>query len=908
MPQARLGSYYGRASLFVLPCTVLANGDRDGIPNVLAEAMATGLPVVTTPISGIPEIVEDDFNGLFVPSEDAIALADGMARLLQDGALRAKLGHNARQTILEKFDSARTTRRLRALLSCEQEPVFSVMPATAMTLSDLGLESPPRVRCQVDLNECGPGTADAVLAGQFTFNGETHSLGAQFDWRRNPSADREWLILLNKFYFAPALAVAWRDSGDTRYLARWIELTTSWIESGMDCGFIAADVTGRRVQNWCIAFHAARQGPAPLPGRFVREFLVSLEAQAAWLRDNLHESRNHRTLELYALLLCAVAFPGLARSRQWRDFAIVELSRNALADFRADGGHREQSTHYHCIALRNHLHSLQLMRDNGLEHDPVCLERLGAAAHFAARMHLPDGRIAAFSDSDRGNYLDTLLLAADLLDDAELRFMASGGQAGVAPASGSTHFPDSGYAVLRSPWQAPRPESAPPMQLVFDCGPLGEGNHGHFDLLSFEAHAGGEAVVVDPGRYTYDEAGPFNWRAAFRETRAHSTVEVDGRNQVRYEQGPRRMKVRGPEPAHFLRELTTGTGFACVAGTGTSAEYDVVHQRRILQVHGAFWVIVDDLASESMHHLSRPPAAGQPVPGWTAGRHDRRCIARSRAAPGHSPALLRTPHARRRTGGGVSMRYGERRPAPRLCLESQSRALRIATIIIPGQAGTVDTRRALEPGRRLDPHSHWRRVRRAAARACGVEPSAMMEPQVPRSRHAARRAEPGARLGGAPKHSALHSPSTVSAPDPARRVVIGATATCHSGGNTWQQLVGLRRLAPGRSGARFADASLRAVHRSHCGPGVLHLADLDTVAWLFPNDCKITGAHALADRELFGQFNPAAAHGRVRPCVVDAGLAPGADPLRAGTELHRAALGRGPVRGRAAAADRQVRQ
>jgi glycosyltransferase involved in cell wall biosynthesis len=123
VPQARLGAYYERASLFVLPCTVLANGDRDGIPNVLAEAMATGLPVVTTPISGIPEIVEDDFNGLFVPSEDAIALANGMARLLQDGALRAKLGHNARQTILEKFDSARTTRRLRALLSCEQEPV-----------------------------------------------------------------------------------------------------------------------------------------------------------------------------------------------------------------------------------------------------------------------------------------------------------------------------------------------------------------------------------------------------------------------------------------------------------------------------------------------------------------------------------------------------------------------------------------------------------------------------------------------------------------------------------------------------------------------------------------------------------------------------------------------------------------
>ena len=564
------------------------------------------------------------------------------------------------------------------------------MPTTAMTLSDLGLEIPPRVRCQVDLNECGPGTADAVLAGQFTFNGETHSLGAQFDWRRNPSADREWLILLNKFYFAPALAVAWRDSGDARYLTRWIELTTSWIESDLEPGFIAADVTGRRLQNWCIAFHAARQGPAPLPGRFVREFLVSLEAQTAWLRDNLHESRNHRTLELYALLLCAVAFPGLARSRQWRDFAIVELSRNALADFRADGGHREQSIHYHCIALRNHLHSLQLMRDNGLEHDVACLERLGKAAHFAARLHLPDGHIAAFSDSDRGSYLDTLLLAADLLDDAQLRFMASRGHAGVAPAAGCLLFPDSGYAVLRSPWQAPRPGCPPPMQLVFDCGPLGEGNHGHFDLLSFEAHADGQALIVDPGRCTYDEAGPFNWRAAFRETRAHSTVEVDGRNQVRYEQGPRRMKVRGPEPAYCLQELTTGPGSACVAGTAASAEYDVVHQRRILQVHGAFWMIVDDLVSGSVHtYRARLQLGSQFQDGLLASTSPAGSRVRAQRLDIHLHSS--EPHSLGIEQGWVSMRYGERQAAPRVRLEAQARTLRIVTILIPGQAGTDDT-------------------------------------------------------------------------------------------------------------------------------------------------------------------------------------------------------------------------
>ncbi len=54
--------------------------------------------------------------------------------------------------------------------------------------------------------------------------------------------------------------------------------------------------------------------------------------------------------------------------------------------------------------------------------------------------------------------------------------------------------------------------------LVFDCGALGEGNHGHLDCLSFELAAFGRSLIVDPGRYTYFEGGPMNERAAFRGT------------------------------------------------------------------------------------------------------------------------------------------------------------------------------------------------------------------------------------------------------------------------------------------------------------------------------------------------------------------------------------------------------
>lgn len=110
-----LRAIYARASVFVLPCLVAADGDRDGIPNVLAEAMAMGLPVITTPVSGIPEIVRDGENGLFVAPQNAADLAAALARVLKDPALRAALGRAARATIEEIFDASRTTRALKSM-------------------------------------------------------------------------------------------------------------------------------------------------------------------------------------------------------------------------------------------------------------------------------------------------------------------------------------------------------------------------------------------------------------------------------------------------------------------------------------------------------------------------------------------------------------------------------------------------------------------------------------------------------------------------------------------------------------------------------------------------------------------------------------------------------------------------
>lgn len=91
-------------------------GKREGIPVALMEAMACGLPVVSTAISGIPELVDSGNNGLLVPSGNSLALANALQQLGEDAELRGRMGRAARQKILREFNSATTTRELLALI------------------------------------------------------------------------------------------------------------------------------------------------------------------------------------------------------------------------------------------------------------------------------------------------------------------------------------------------------------------------------------------------------------------------------------------------------------------------------------------------------------------------------------------------------------------------------------------------------------------------------------------------------------------------------------------------------------------------------------------------------------------------------------------------------------------------
>lgn len=108
--------YYQRSTILVHPGIIASNGDRDGIPNSVSEAMAMGVPVIASAISGTPELITNEKTGLLVPAKDSTALADAMRRLIIDKGLRSRLAKRGRKRVEEFANIKNTVNNLHSLL------------------------------------------------------------------------------------------------------------------------------------------------------------------------------------------------------------------------------------------------------------------------------------------------------------------------------------------------------------------------------------------------------------------------------------------------------------------------------------------------------------------------------------------------------------------------------------------------------------------------------------------------------------------------------------------------------------------------------------------------------------------------------------------------------------------------
>ncbi|MBB3165600.1 glycosyltransferase [Rhizobium laguerreae] len=119
MAQEDVLDHYRRADLFALACRIAANGDRDGLPNVLVEASSQRLVCLSTDVSGVPELLKNGENGLVVPPEDPALLANALEAAIRDPALRKRLGDAAEIQVREYFDYHSSIRQLTGLFEAE---------------------------------------------------------------------------------------------------------------------------------------------------------------------------------------------------------------------------------------------------------------------------------------------------------------------------------------------------------------------------------------------------------------------------------------------------------------------------------------------------------------------------------------------------------------------------------------------------------------------------------------------------------------------------------------------------------------------------------------------------------------------------------------------------------------------
>jgi hypothetical protein len=260
-----------------------------------------------------------------------------------------------------------------------------------------------------------------------------------------------------------------------------------------------------------------------------------------------------------------------------------------------------------------------------------------------------------------------------------------------APATPKSHiFASGGYVVMNS---APQRDAH---QMVVDVGPLGctfSCGHGHADLLGIQCSAFGEPILVDAGTYCYTPER--EWRNFFRSTAAHSTVMINGRDQVEPD-GP--FSWRGRAAVH-VREWRSDGEYDFVDASHP-AYAPIIHRRRVLFVKQKYWVIVDDVALQTggacaglwpgpFHQID---VGFQFAPMEVAIVRDR--WARAQTPEGNTfwigafaPASLR---AFVRSGefapirGWISRDYGQRAPAPQLVYSTRtSLPWRCISLLIP---------------------------------------------------------------------------------------------------------------------------------------------------------------------------------------------------------------------------------
>lgn len=431
------------------------------------------------------------------------------------------------------------------------------------------------------------------------------------DWTHNPTSDREWLLKINRHAWWVVLGVAYRETADERYAARFVEQLIDWIDHNPPC-----PRKDEKSPTWRLMEVGLRLRVSWIPsfGLFFDSPTFTDAAKLKMLRSfcdhgrflgRFKTDRNHLLRESNGLAYLAANLPEFREAREWLRCALERIEGEVREQVNEDGTHIEMSTGYQWLVIDEFEKTANLLREHDLRmpHEDLhqWLERM---YDVLARVLLPDGTVPQINDGFLLWSHTRIATAGRGFARPDFVFVGTDGSEGECPTETSCLIRDAGLHVMRSDW------TREARYLLFDAGPHG-GHHGHEDKLSVtELCAYGERFLADPGSFTYDKRNPF--RSYFASSAGHNTVTVDGKSQVRiWNRAYLAPSVaRGDCSSWICREVFDYARGRYDEGYGEYAHPqppdavrldDVVHERRVLFVKPDYWIVLDDLQTNQAH-------------------------------------------------------------------------------------------------------------------------------------------------------------------------------------------------------------------------------------------------------------------------------------------------------------------
>jgi hypothetical protein len=468
--------------------------------------------------------------------------------------------------------------------------------------------------------------ADNILNHMFPELVSSSTYGVQLpagtiDWINQPASttNTEFRYTLNRHFFWNDLAMAYRFTGDSRYITelktqldswsrQYTRLTNpdDWIKDTVRPKWDLF-TTSERVKNWMYAYTMVLN-TSGWNGYYNTMFLHRLLVQTDFMSRTTKVydvTSNKATGHATALYEMGLLFPEFKNGAAWQAQGQTLMFKALTAQFRSDGVQYEQSPGYHGGAMAGFFDAFRLAGINGQPWSDKATRRLRNIIDAFYQLLSPDGTQAALSDTYRSQGTTFFTRAAIImnnsrwplsrprLDDVWQLGTAAATPLLTAPTTpalgargGYAYFPASGYYVSRTG------DDRDARQIIFDAGPKG-GDHGHYDLLNFELYGYQKPLIADPGLLSYSKSYASD-RARMISTPAHNTISIDGLNHAASED---------PAVAH-LTQFTHKTGGVQMAATQyayTGFKGAPVVARNIWHDRNDVFLVVDFGAASSTH-------------------------------------------------------------------------------------------------------------------------------------------------------------------------------------------------------------------------------------------------------------------------------------------------------------------